>query len=167
MDELGEILEQILKWAKTAAIVGMVVLGFLVYDRWGETAIAVAGSDESQRTDAEPPPNAAHTDVSDVTPEEAPNRQPQQRVIEQADDAPAASAAQSPSLSPEAGSQPAPTIQAALVVYTENACAGEPQNDVPLHRKHRWPRRFFGAIGHGFKAIGRGLGKVGKAVVGR
>jgi hypothetical protein len=154
MEELGEVLEQILKWAKAAAILGMVALGFHVYDHWGTPAKTIADSDQSQRTDTERPSNAAPTVVLGETPAEAANREPQQQAaIDQAYAAPAP--------------QPAAVQTPPDVVYTGPACATEPQNDVPVHRKHHWPRRFFGAIGHGFRAIGHGLGKVGKTVIGR
>jgi hypothetical protein len=172
MDELGEVLEQILKWSKAAAIIGGIVLAILAFDRWSASPKVDAAKDGVQQPadDGQAKPSAA-TYPEQTTADDLNRQREAQMAIQQAETAAseAQAAAQAQSASAQAHFEPAPEFQPSPAVYTGNICASasEPQKDMPAQKKHRWPRRFLGAIGHGFKAIGRGIGKVGKTIVGR
>jgi hypothetical protein len=71
------------------------------------------------------------------------------------------------SAAPLDNARPRETFKTSEVVYVGASCAEVEPGGARAPKKHRWPRRLFGAIGHGFKAIGRGIGKVGKTLVGR
>lgn len=171
MDELGEVLEQILNWSKAAAIIGGIVLAILAFERWSTSPKVDAAKDDAQASVEAEQPKPSPAIYSDQTTADDLNRQREaQMAIQQAAaDAAAAQAAtaQAQSANTQARFQPEPAFQPSPAVYTGNVCVDEPQNAVPAQKKHHWPRRFFGAIGHGFKAIGRGIAKVGKTIVGR
>lgn len=170
MDELGEVLERIMQLGIVAAVCGVITIGILAYERWASPPKVDAAKEDVQASvEAEQPKPSPSTYADDT--EDALNRQREaQEATQQAVAAAAAAqaaAAQAQSANTQVHFQPEPTFQPAPAVYTGNVGADEPQNDVPVRKKHHWPRRFFGAIGHGFKAIGHGIAKVGKTIVGR
>jgi hypothetical protein len=170
MDELGEFLVQILRWSKAGAIIAAVaaILGLIDYfdDAKHPVDASVSSPVAEPPAASKPSPSAEAPQVSSA---QADLDRAQQIEMEQAAaTAAAAEAARTQSPVSPAGWQPeGRSATEPPVVEVEQACAPDPAIGVRIRPKHRWPRRFFGGIGHGFKAMGHGFAKVGKAIVGR
>jgi hypothetical protein len=154
MEELGNVLESILMWAKIAGICGLIAVGLFVFGHWGNSAAVDAS--ETQHEDAGPELQQTKSAAPLQAPEPAEaNDQPPP----QSQSAMDASIAEVLRAQP-APAQPAPVVSVepvAAVPSSEPPCVAPLENEVPAHRKHHGLRRFFGAIGHGFKVFGKGL----------
>lgn len=153
MEELGSVLESILTWAKIAGICGLICVGLFVFTHWGNSTPAEAN--ETQRDDAGPQLQETKSTASEQPPDraEASGQAPSQSQN-------ASALIAKPSPDQPAFAQPEPVVPVeplTPVSPPESACAPPLVNEVPAHKKHHGLRRFFGAIGHGFKVIGKGL----------
>jgi len=153
MEELGSVLESILTWAKIAGVCGLIAVGLIVFGRWGNSTPAEAN--ETQRDDAGPQLQETKSTAAEPTPgpAEASDKSPSQSPNWSAFIA-------KPSPDHPTFAQPEPVVPVeplTPVSPPESACEPPLVNEVPAHKKHHGLRRFFGAIGHGFKVIGKGL----------
>lgn len=156
MEELGSVLENILMWAKIAGICGLIAVGLFLFGHWGNSPAAAAN--EMQQEDADPAPEQTKSAETDQGPEPLEERV---QALQQSQKAMEASIAQISHAQP-APAQPEPVVSlepAAPVTapFPDPACGVPPENEIPVHRKHHGLRRFFGAIGHGFKVFGKAL----------
>jgi hypothetical protein len=153
MEELGSVLESILTWAKIAGICGLICVGLIVFGRWGNSTPAEAN--ETQRDDAGPELEQTKSTAPLQAPEPA---ESSGQAPPQAQNALPAIAKPSPDQ--PAFAQPEPVVPVdplTPVSPPEPGCEAPLVNEVPAHKKHHGLRRFFGAIGHGFKVFGKGL----------
>jgi hypothetical protein len=166
MDELGEFLVQILRWSKAGAIIGALAVILVIIGHFTGSADTTAASAAPQTAETESAPKP--TPAVPLAPAEDVNEARKHEIASEQAAAAAATQAQDQPPVSNANWQPAPAPPAAPPAVSGSfGVSIQACTDAPVHPKHHWPRRFFGAIGHGFKAIGHGFKKVGKAIVGR
>jgi hypothetical protein len=148
-EDLGRLLRGILNFVKAGFVIGLFTLGVLVMTHWHEKLLAhgwnvvrdteTAQHESSAEVSAEDhaPPRPVHhrRRISVTPPEPVVDDEPEQ----------AAPVAATPIAQIETAAPPSP-----VVVFVH---VPEYSLTVTARKHHRWPRRFFGAIG-------RGLGKV-------